>query len=139
MNKCTVRNEAMSRWREESAFLTRYAGSGALNTLVGFSVIFLLMALGVSPFIANIGGYVVGFAMGFALSKKFVFRSNGHFVVESIRYLIAFLLCFALNFLVLRLTLTLLHWNVVFAQFGAAATYTLSMYLLSRWFVFGVQ
>lgn len=132
-----IRNEAMNRWRQESAFFTRYAGTGLLNTLVGFLVIFLLMTLGISPFIANIGGYVVGFTMGFMLSKKFVFRSNGHFVVESIRYLIAFLLCFALNFLVLHLTLTLLHWNVVVAQFVAAATYTLSMYLLSRWFVFG--
>lgn len=129
---------AMVRWRSESAHLTRYAGSGVLNTLVGFSVIFLLMVLGASPFIANIGGYLVGFVLGFVVSKKFVFRSDGHFVGESMRYLAAFSICFVLNLLVLRLALTVLRWEAVASQLLAAATYTVTMYILTRWFVFKV-
>lgn len=126
----------MSRWRRESAQLTRYAGSGALNTAAGFAVIFLLMALGASPFIANIGGYLVGFILGFVVSKKFVFRSEGHFITESLRYLAAFLVCFLLNLLALRIALSALQLNGVFAQLFAAAVYTITMYLMSRWFVF---
>jgi len=124
----------MSRWRSESALLTRYAGSGALNTIAGFAVIFALMALGFSPYIANIGGYLVGFILGFVVSKKFVFRSNGHFVGESIRYLIAFLICFSLNLMALNLALTQI--NAFAAQIIAAVIYTGSMYLFTRWFVF---
>ena len=124
----------MSRWRSESAYLGRYAGSGALNTLSGFAVIFALMSLGFSPFVANIGGYLVGFILGFVISKKFVFRSNGHFVSESLRYLVAFLICFGMNLVALQIALT--HMHALFAQILAAVVYTGTMYIFTRWFVF---
>lgn len=126
----------MSRWRSESAYIGRYAGSGALNTIAGFAVIFALMALNFSPVIANIGGYLVGFILGFVVSKKFVFRSNGHFVSESIRYLVAFLICFGLNLATLQISLTIFQLNALFAQLLAAVVYTATMYLFTRWFVF---
>lgn len=74
--------------------------------------------------------------MGFVLSKKFVFRSNGQFVTESVRYLVAFIISFLFNLLVLRLALIYLNFHVVTAQVAAAASYTLLMYILSRFFVF---
>ncbi|MFZ5523401.1 MAG: GtrA family protein [Pseudomonadota bacterium] len=126
----------MSKWLAETAYLGRYAGSGVLNTLAGFSVIFLLMALGVTPMLANIGGYLFGLILGFFLSKKLVFRSEGHITSESLRYLAAFLVCFILNLMVLQFALSVLHWKAIFAQLLAAATYTTIMYLLSRSLVF---
>ena len=131
----------MSRWRSESAYLGRYAGSGALNTVVGFAVIFALMALGFSPYIANIGGYLMGFILGFVVSKKFVFRSNGHFVGESIRYLVAFLICFGLNLLTLQIALSTLNISALLAQLLSAVVYTGTMFIFTRWFVFsgGIQ
>ena len=128
----------MSRWKTESVYLGRYAGSGSLNTISGFGVIFLLMAIGVSPFWANVAGYTVGFILGFVLSKKFVFRSNGHFVTESFRYLIAFAVSFLLNLLVLRLSLDSMKLHAVAAQVIATGSYTLLMYLLTRFFVFAL-
>jgi putative flippase GtrA len=126
----------MSNWQAETAYVGRYAGSGLLNTLVGFSVIFVLMALGVSPIVANIGGYFVGLILGFVLSKKLVFRSEGHVTTESLRYLAAFLACFILNLIVLQSALSVLRLNAILAQLLAAATYTIAMYLLSRFMVF---
>jgi putative flippase GtrA len=116
----------------------RYAGSGSLNTLSGFAVIFLLMWLGVSPWLANVAGYAVGFVLGFMLTKRFVFRSNGHIVTESVRYLIAFAIAFLFNLLMLQLSLNGLGLPAIAAQLVAAASYTLSMYFLSRVYVFGV-
>jgi putative flippase GtrA len=126
----------MFRWSSEHNYISRYLGSGALNTIVGFSVIFVLMGLGVSPYIANMGGYMVGFVLGFVVSKKFVFRSNGHVFNESMKYLIAFVFCFALNFLVLNIALSVLHLESVVAQVLAGGAYTLSMYAIMRCFVF---
>lgn len=126
----------MSRWRSESVYLGRYAGSGVLNTLVGFAVIFLLMWLGISPFVANVAGYAVGFILGFVLSKKFVFRSDGHFVAEGIRYLVAFIVAFVCNLLTLRVVLSVFNMHAALAQVAAAISYTLIMYLLTRVFVF---
>jgi len=126
----------MSKWQTETAYLGRYAGSGVLNTVAGFSIIFVLMALGVSPIIANVIGYLFGLILGFFLSKKLVFRSTRHITSESLRYLAAFLVCFILNLIVLQLALGVFHWDAVFAQLLAAATYTIMMYLLSRLLVF---
>ena len=92
----------------ERDYITRYAGSGLINTIVGFIVIFCAMSLGFSPVISNIAGYVVGFMLGFFLSKKFVFRSEGHFVAESIRYLFAFVFAFLINLIVLQTALNYL-------------------------------
>ncbi|MDD2720667.1 MAG: GtrA family protein [Gallionella sp.] len=126
----------MSRWKSESAYLGRYAGSGALNTVAGFAVIFALTGLSFSPYLANVGGYLTGFVLGFVVSRKFVFRSNGHFVAESVRYLLAFLCCFALNLAALKFALDWLQMAALLAQLFAAVVYTGAMYALTRWFVF---
>lgn len=126
----------MYKWRSESAYLKRYVGSGALNTIAGFSVIFILMALGVSPFLANVGGYLFGLILGFFVSKKLVFRSQGHIAAEGLRYLAAFLACFIMNLFVLQFALGVLLWSAITAQLLAAATYTAIMYLLTRHVVF---
>lgn len=124
-----------SNWWNEAAYLTRYAGSGVMNSIAGFIVIFSAMALGFSPIISNVAGYAVGFIFGFVLSKKFVFRSDGHFVAESIRYLIAFVISFLFNLGILHLALNL-NVHVVASQVAAAVSYTLLMYMLIRLFVF---
>jgi len=125
----------MSRWKNESARLVRYAISGGLNTAVGFGIIFALMALGVSAVLANIIGYTVGFIQSFFFSKKFVFRSDGRMASEGLRYLYMFLICFLLNLAVLKI---LLAYEVkpLLAQLAAACTYSGFMYVLSAWLVF---
>lgn len=126
----------MSRWHTEFIYLGRYVSSGSLNTISGYAVIFFLMWLGASPFLANVSGYTVGFVFGFFLSKKFVFRSNGHFISESFRYFIAFMISFFFNLLILQLSLGPMKLHVYAAQLVAAGSYTILMYLLTRTFVF---
>jgi putative flippase GtrA len=132
------KNKLASDCWNEAGYISRYTGSGVINTIVGFIVIFSAMAVGFSPMISNIAGYAVGFILGFVLSKKFVFRSNGHFVMESIRYLIAFVVSFLFNLLVLRISLTYFQLHAIPSQIVAAVCYTLLMYILTRIFVFGI-
>jgi putative flippase GtrA len=122
-------------WRKEVLLLSRYAGSGAINTVVGFICIFSAMAIGFSPIYSNVIGYGVGFLLGFVFSKKFVFRSNGDFVAEGIRYLLAFVSCFLCNLFMLKLALYF-GVHAVVSQLFAAITYTILMYLLARLFIF---
>lgn len=128
----------MYRWRNEAAIFSRYLGGGALNTLLGFAAIFFLMGFGVSPIVANTCGYLFGLLLGFLVAKKLVFRSNGYFVTETIRYLIAFAISFFINISVLGLLLNLLELNPYASQILAATSYTVAMYMLSRLFVFKV-
>ena len=126
----------MSSWKNKGGFLGRYLGSGALNTIVGFAVIFLLMAMGVSPVWSNIAGYAVGLTLGFTVSRSFVFRSDGHILSEGGRYLACFFVCFAINLLVLTYALDTLQLSKELSQVLASATYTTLMFLLSYYFVF---
>ena len=125
-----------AKFLQEIKYLSRYAGSGIINTIVGFIVIFSAMAIGASPVISNVAGYAVGFILGFVLSKKFVFRSNGHFVGESVRYLVAFWVAFGMNLLVLKTSIDYFSINAYIAQGFAAVSYTGLMYILTRFLVF---
>ncbi|BEP95510.1 hypothetical protein GmRootA79_38940 [Acidovorax sp. A79] len=124
----------MSRWLLEARVLVRFLGSGAVNTLLGFGIIFALMAGGMDPLWANIAGYAVGFVIGFLLSRNFVFRSNGKFIGQSLRYLLSFTICFVLNLFVLRAALQ--HMAAIPAQVLASAAYTASMFLLARLWIY---
>jgi putative flippase GtrA len=126
----------MSSLKSKAGYVSRYLGSGALNTIVGFTVIFLLMALGVSPVISNIAGYTVGLLLGFTVSRSFVFRSDGHMLSEGSRYILCFCICFATNLFVLTYSLETLQLSKEISQVIAAGTYTLLMYILSYYFVF---
>jgi putative flippase GtrA len=128
----------MYKWRNEATLFSRYLGGGVLNTLLGFAAIFLLMGFGVSPILANTGGYAFGLLLGFVVAKKFVFRSNGHFVSETVRYLMAFAIAFLINLTVLELFINLFELNPYISQILAAASYTVAMYVFSRMFVFKV-
>ena len=129
-------NRLTSNWWREAIYFIRYSGAGLINTIVGFIVILSAMALSFSPIISNIAGYTVGFTLGFVLSKKFVFRSNNRFVAESIRYLLAFVISFLINLLVLHIALNNWNFNALASQVVAAIIYTLLMYVLTRFFVF---
>jgi len=124
----------MSRWQTETRLLARFLGSGVVNTLLGFAVIFALMAAGVRPLWANISGYATGFVLGFLLSRSFVFRSKGRFVAQSLRYLMSFALCFALNLVVLQMGLQ--HLAAIPAQVLASTAYTFSMFFLARLWIY---
>ncbi|MSP53879.1 MAG: GtrA family protein [Gammaproteobacteria bacterium] len=122
----------------ELGYVTRYAGSGFFNTILGFITIFSTMALGVSPLLSNVAGYVVGFFLGFVLSKRFVFMANGNFISESVRYLVAFMVAFLCNLTVLAVALEKFTVAPYLAQLGAAVIYTTLMYIFTRYFVFRV-
>jgi len=126
----------MSAWAAERSLVGRYLLSGAGNTLAGFSLIFGLMWMGVSPYVANVAGYALGLVMGFLVSRSFVFNDNDVFNRQMWRYSLAFVACVALNILVLTLALQLLEVNRFLSQCLAAGSFTAAMYLMSRFFVF---
>ena len=107
-----------------------------MNTIAGVGSIFILMKLGASPVLANVGGYAVGLILSFVLSKKLVFRSDGHVAAESFRFLVAFGLCFAANLAVLHVSVNLIGLTADLSQLIATASYTGLMYFLTRWYVF---
>jgi putative flippase GtrA len=118
----------------------RYGAAGLVNTAVGFSVIALLdFGLGVNPFVANAAGYAVAVGLGFVLGREFVFRDRGRVAPAGARYVVAVILAFGLNQLMLALARMALPdetWGGAAAQLAGMATYTASLFLLARFWVF---
>ena len=118
----------------------RYGLVGLLNTGVGYAVILGLdLGLHVNPFIANAGGYAVGLAISFVLSRAFVFRSREAVGRSGPRYVLAVAGCFALNQLVMaaaRAMLPAVAWGHAASQLAGMASYTAALFALSYLWVF---
>jgi putative flippase GtrA len=126
----------MSKWRTERRILSRYAVAGLLNAVVSLSAIYVSLASGLSPVVANVIGYAVGILISFTLSKTFVFESRQRTGPEMRRYTVAFIISFAANLAVLELVTRGSQVAPFVAQLAAISTYVLLMFALCRWVVF---
>jgi putative flippase GtrA len=115
--------------------VAKYSLSGLINTLVGYAVIFACMACGLGATLSNILGYAVGFVISFLQSRYWVFRSAGRMVEDATRFVPAFLIAFAVNFLVLQASLGL-GANPYIAQLAAGCTFLGVGFVLNYAFVF---
>ena len=115
----------------------RFLSVGALNTLLGYSIIFFAMyALNFSPEASNLLGYSVGLVVSFLLSKSFTFRSSGAASSELIRFLLVFAIAYAINLAELSFLVRVLAWHAGISQLLAGVFYVLCSYFLKKRFVF---
>lgn len=117
-----------------SSFI-KYLLVGILNTIVGFGSIFILMFAGVGAYISNMLGYAFGIVFSYFMNKNFTFKSKNKSNIHFIKFVLAMLIAYGLNLLSLYLALNLII-NPYIAQCLAGVVYTISGYLLSRFFVF---
>ena len=115
--------------------LIRYLSVGVINTLVGLSIIWGLMLLGVDPVTANACGYAVGLVVAFILNRAWTFRVEAEFG-QIVRYLLAFMVAYGINVVILNFCLQLFGGQGFLEQLPAMAAYTLSFYLLCKYYVF---
>lgn len=113
----------------------RFATSGLANTLIGYAVIYGLMAAGVNPYASNAAGYIVGFTIAFVLHRSWVFRSRTNLRITAPRYIVAVLICYVLNLVGLRLSIELgaPAWA---GQIAGGLIYTAALYAVTSLWVF---
>lgn len=131
---------------ERRALMTsalRYGAVGILNTLVGFSVILALeLGLRWPAAWANAGGYLIGVMFSFVLSRLFVFGRGRPLRSAAPRYVVAVLTAFGLNQLVLAAAGHVVPpgpLGQTVAQGAAAVSYTVTLFLLSHYWVFRTE
>ncbi|WGJ07220.1 GtrA family protein [Brucella intermedia] len=113
----------------------RFGLVGLLNTLITLLVIAVLTWLGASPFVANAVGFAAGLVNSYFGNMKWTFKSNSSWG-KSVRFLIAFGVCYSINVFVLYTSLPMERINVLVPQVLAMATYTVSFFVLSKLWVF---
>lgn len=114
----------------------RYLVSGVVNTLAGYSAFLLaLHGFGLGVFAANAASYAVGLAVAYTLNLAFVFRGSRHSSGALARFLSGFVVAYGINLAALHGAHAVLGLRPEFAQIVAMVAYTVSFYLINRYFV----
>jgi putative flippase GtrA len=126
----------VSKLKSEVQLNGRYAVAGIINGAVGLTTIWGLSILNAPPIAANFLGYVLSLLVGYLSARSFVFRSKGQLSQEAIRYLVSFILCYVINVITLHMCINKFALGTLVSQVIAVSSYIVSMYLVSRLFVF---
>ena len=109
---------------------------GIVNTLFGFSIIFLLMYIGIDATMSNGIGYALGALLSYALNQKYTFSGTKHTTLLAVKFFGVLFIAYLLNVLTLRWLLE--SMNPYLAQIGAGGVYTVCAFLLAKFMVFKV-
>lgn len=119
----------------ELVYLIRASLVGVINTAIGCVGIFLCSFLGASPYASNGAGYAVGLLCSFFLNRKFVFQGGQEYSGQFKRFILAFIISYAANFLMLHLALRI-GAHAILAQAMGVFLYFGCMYAIGRVWVF---
>jgi putative flippase GtrA len=115
----------------------KFALTGVGNTIVGVgTLLFARDVLGMSDYVANAIGYVVGLIFSFVVNRSFTFADRSSMAITAPRFLLAFAISYSANLVVLAVGLDVLGLHPNLAQAFAIVTYSVTFFLLCRLFVF---
>ena len=117
--------------------IKRYSITGLINTVLGYSVIFLLMFIGVNVFISNIVGYLNGLISSFYFNRNWVFQKSSENEMQKQLYafIYAFIFSYTANIIMLYILINI-HMNPYAAQIVASFCYMLVFYCINKYHVF---
>lgn len=115
----------------------RYGLIGVVNTLLTLAIIFALIYwLDAQPLVANAIGYAIGFCCSYVLNRLWTFRSQAPVGRSVGRYVVAALIAYGLNALVIHFGIVWAGISEYWIQPVGAVVYTVSLFVLSRAWVF---
>lgn len=123
-------------YKKTAQQLFSYAFIGVLTNLSGYSFYLLLTYSGGTPKLTMTAMYAIGVVVSFFANRKFTFRHNGHLGTTGIRFLIAYVLGYLLNILLLVMFVDWMGFPHQIVQAVAIVVVAVLMFFLSRIFVF---
>jgi putative flippase GtrA len=118
------------------ASIIKYGIIGLINTAFGYGVIFILIYLGVVVEISNFLGYVAGFFLSYFLNKRYNFRSNRSHGEDLPKFIVGMSIAYILNLITMIMLYRFLNVDVYLSQILSGIVYTISGYLLSKFWIF---
>lgn len=117
----------------------RYAAVGGAMNIFGFLLYVLFTTLGISPVLTISIFYPIYIGLAFYLNKKWTFNHKGHIPTSAVRYLIAYVGCYVLNVIVLKLFSGYLGYSHLVVQAMAILVIALLLFLAQKYWVFRVR
>lgn len=116
--------------------IVKYGIIGVFNTIVGYSIIFLFMYIGVIPELSNALGYFFGIIISYYLNKYYTFKTKEKSKKELLQFILSMLIAYSINLFILFLSYRIMSLNPYISQILAGISYTITGYLLSKYWVF---
>lgn len=83
--------------------LVKFAMVGVLNTLVGYSINFVLLNFaGAGYWLSSAANYVLTSIMSFFLNKYFTFKSKGNLKKEAVKFTVNIAVCYLLAYTIAK-------------------------------------
>ena len=115
----------------------RYAGAGAIGTVLHYATLIVLVQLTQAPTVAaSTAGAILGALVNYALNHRFTFASERAHVKALPRFAAVAVAGIALNAIVMALMLSLLGAHYLSAQVVATAAVLVAGYLANRAWTF---
>lgn len=114
----------------------RYATVGLVSNVIGFLLYLVLTYAGMEHKLAMTLVYGVGVAQTFFFNKRWAFSYQGMSHTAFLRYVIAYVLGYALNFVMLWLAVDQFHLPHQWVQAVAIVVVAFSLFVLHRYWVF---
>ena len=114
----------------------RYGVFGVSRNSLGYIAYLLITYLGVSPKIAMSILYLVGTVIGFFGNRKFIFVHDGSMFKSGIRYLVAHLMGYIINLVILIVMVDKLGYPHQWVQAIAIIVVAAFLFLTFKFFVF---
>lgn len=125
---------------------TRFLMVGAINTLTGLTIIFMLLSvLGWSYWLSTFIGNSVGAVVSYLLNRSFTFQSQIGFTKGALKFITVILLCYFISYsfsdiVAEAIYIRVSHFPLInqeeFAILLGSGIYTLSNYIGQKNFVF---
>lgn len=112
----------------------KYCLVGGFNTFIGLLFIFLLIWCGISVYLANFLGYVIGFFISYILNSKYTFfvqYSN----MRLVKFFIGVMISYILNVMTIYMMLSFYPNIKYLSQILGVLVYTLSGFLINKFWV----
>lgn len=114
----------------------RYISVGSFNTLIGLSIIFISMHyIGLSPFISNFFGYLLGLVISYFMHKVYTFKSYHINFSNFLIYLVIFFIAYLSNLFSLYLFINFIQFDMYISQILSMSIYVLFSFFLYRRFL----
>jgi len=115
----------------------KYNLVGIVNTVTGFSIILVCMYFGLTATTSNLIGYAIGSIISYLLNSKYTFQTKTTTKTVIVKFFAVLIIAYLLNYFSLQ---WLLHFlNPYLSQLISAVIYTISSFLMMRFFVFSVH
>ena len=115
----------------------RFIIVGLINTLLTLSTIYILViCFKVNNYISNVSGYIVGLINSYIINRNWTFSGTKDKSREIMNFILLFVVCYLLQFIILKTMIELMNINALISQFLSMAVYTVVNFIGNKYIVF---